>query len=67
MTEMTLDDVKETWRHWSGEDATRQPRRTCSTAGCKERPTRVKTVISQRKDGTNATRKYVYCAAHVPD
>ena len=56
----------ETWRDWTAEDTAKQPRRTCSVAGCKQSPERVKETKLEREDGTTNTRRHVYCAAHVP-
>lgn len=56
----------ETWRDWTPEDKSKQPRRICSVAGCKGAPARVKETKTERPDGTLTTRKHVYCTQHLP-
>lgn len=63
---MTQATMTEEWRSWSAEDKLRQPRRVCSTAGCKGTPARVKVTTTEREDGTAVVRKHVYCAKHAP-
>lgn len=68
MTEITAEAVPvESWRDWSADDAAKQSRRTCSVAGCKDSPVRVKETTTQRKDGTPRMRRHVYCGAHAPE
>lgn len=54
--------VEPEWRNWSADESKRQPKRTCSVAGCKDSPARVKELPSSR--GGTGIRKYVYCKPH---
>lgn len=58
--------AEESWRDWSPADQAKQPRRTCSIAGCRAAPKRVKETTTKRDDGTKSTRRHVYCAKHAP-
>jgi len=69
MTETATEDFApvEVWHDWTAENAAKQSRRTCSVAGCKGDPLRVKETTTKRKDGTPRIRRHVYCKTHVPE